>query len=169
MSPKNYIWNRRVRLIWEGENNRKINPLMENMVHRGSPEEILSVSEWVWVMVHRSNIHYSKKGNWKRHIKFPVDLQKWDLPGTQFSSPLGRWATYFRHRCSIKPFHETFEKPIMLNPHSNLNFSSNKPYFYSISTKNNTEKFTTIRDLIQFLQPSLNSCTRFEEELRHSS
>ena len=45
---------------WGGKNNRKLNPFIKTMVHR-------------------SNIHYSKinqKGNWKKHIKFPLELQK---------------------------------------------------------------------------------------------
>ena len=50
-----------------------------------------------------------------------------------------------------------------------MNFSSNNPYFYSIPTKNITDKFTIIRDLCQFLQSGLISYTRFEEKLGHSS
>ena len=42
------------------KNNRKLNPFIKTMLHG-------------------SNIHYSKvnqKGNWKKHIKFPLELQK---------------------------------------------------------------------------------------------
>ena len=50
---------------WGGKNNRKLNPFIKTMVHR-------------------SNIHYSKinqKGNWKKYMRFPLELQKkWDLP-----------------------------------------------------------------------------------------
>ena len=31
---------------------------------------------------------------------------------------------------------ETLEQIIILDPHNNLNFSSNNPYFFSIQTKN---------------------------------
>ena len=46
--------------LFERENNRKLNPFIKTMVHS-------------------SNIHYSKinkKGNWKKHMKFPLELQK---------------------------------------------------------------------------------------------
>ena len=49
------------------------------------------------------------------------------------------------------------EQPIILNPHTKLIFSSNNPYFYSIPTKNITDKFTIIRDLCRFPQPGLIS------------
>ena len=45
-----------------------------------------------------------------------------------------------------KHIEEILEQPIFLNPHTKLNFSSNNPYFYSIPTKNITDKFTIIRD-----------------------
>ena len=60
---KNQIWNR-VRLSLRGKNNHVLNPFIKTMVYR-------------------SNIHYSKinqKGNWKKHIKFPLELQKMRLP-----------------------------------------------------------------------------------------
>ena len=62
---------------------------------------------------------------------------------------------------------EAFEQPIILNPHTNLNFSSNNPYFYSILSKNKKDKFTIIRDC-QFFQSGFISYTRFEEKLGHS-
>ena len=52
---------------------------------------------------------------------------------------------------------ETLEQLIILNPHNNLNFSSNNPYFFNIPTKNITDKFTMIRDLCQFFQPAFIS------------
>ena len=64
---------------------------------------------------------------------------------------------------------ETLGQPIILNSHTKLNFSSTNPYFYSIPLKYITDTFTIIRDLCQFLQPGLISCTRFEEKLGHSS
>ena len=64
---------------------------------------------------------------------------------------------------------EILEQPIGLNPHTKLSFSSNNPYFYSIPTKNITDKFTINRDLCQFLQAGFISYTRFEEKLGHSS
>ena len=48
----------------EGKNNRELNPFIKTMVHR-------------------SNIHYSKinqNGNWKKHIKFPLELQRMRPP-----------------------------------------------------------------------------------------
>ena len=60
-------------------------------------------------------------------------------------------------------------KPIILNPHANLNFNSNNLCFAGIPTKNITDKFTIIRDLCQFLQSGVISYTRFEEKLGHSS
>ena len=64
---------------------------------------------------------------------------------------------------------EALEQPIILNPHTNLNFSSDNPYFYSIPTKNITDEFTIIRDLCKFLRTGLISYPRFEEKLGHSS
>ena len=77
---------------------------------------------------------------------------------------------HFTNKLTI-PTHieEALEQPVILNPHTNLNFSSNNAYFYSIPTKNITDKFNIIRDLCQFLQPRLVSYTRFEEKLVHSS
>ena len=50
--------------LWEGKNNRTLNPFIKTMVHK-------------------SNMHYSKinqKGNWKKHIKLPLELQKMRPP-----------------------------------------------------------------------------------------
>ena len=69
-----------------------------------------------------------------------------------------------------KDIEEILEQLIFLNPHIKLDFNSNNPYFYSIPTKNITEKFTIIRDLCQFVQSDLCliSYTRSEEKLGHS-
>ena len=50
------------------------------------------------------------------------------------------------------------EEPIILNPHTKLNFSSNNPYSYSIPSENIRDKFTIIKDLC-----------RSEEKLGHNS
>ena len=51
---------------------------------------------------------------------------------------------------------EILDQPIFLNPHTRLDFSSNKPYF---------RQFTIIRDLCRFLQPSLISSPTFRKKL----
>ena len=56
-----------------------------------------------------------------------------------------------------KHIEEILEQTIFLNPHTKLNFSSNNPYFYSMPTKDITDKFSTIKDLYQFLQSALIS------------
>ena len=63
---------------------------------------------------------------------------------------------------------EALEQPIILNPNTNLDFSSNNPHFYSIPTKNITDKFTIITELWQMLQSGLISYTRYGEKLGHS-
>ena len=68
-----------------------------------------------------------------------------------------------------KCMEEILEQPIGLNPHTKLSFSSNNPYFYSIPTKNITDKLIIIRNLCQMLQSGLISYTRFEWKLVHSS
>ena len=45
---------------------------------------------------------------------------------------------------------EAPEQLIILNPHTNLNFSSNNAYFDSIPINNVTDKFTIIRDSVNF-------------------
>ena len=76
----------RVWLCFRGKNNRKPNTFIK-------------------AMVHRSNIHYSKmnqKGNWKKHIQFPLELQKNEISQALSSAlHLEVWARYFRHRYSI--------------------------------------------------------------------
>ena len=56
-----------------------------------------------------------------------------------------------------KHIEEILEQTIFLNPHTKLNFSSNNLYFYSMPTKDITDKFSTIEDLYQFLQSALIS------------
>ena len=41
-------------------------------------------------------------------------------------------------------YKETLEQPIILNPHTKLNFSSNNPYFYSTPIKIITDKFSKL-------------------------
>ena len=69
------------------------------------------------------------------------------------------------HQQQTIPTHvgEALEQSIILNPHTNLNFSSDNPYFYSISTKNITDKFPIMRNLCEFLQPGLISYRRFKK------
>ena len=46
---------------------------------------------------------------------------------------------------------ETIDRPISLNPHTKLDFSSDKPYLYCILPRNILDKSTIIRDLFRFL------------------
>ena len=65
--------------LWVGKNNRNLNP-------------------YIKIMVHRSNMHYSrinKKGNWKKHIQFLLELQKMRPPKHLVQLPhLEGWVRY---------------------------------------------------------------------------
>ena len=61
---------------------------------------------------------------------------------------------------------EIFDQPLFLNPHTKIDFTSDNPYFYCISPKNVSDKFTTIRNICRFLQPEFISSTSFDEKLR---
>ena len=60
---------------------------------------------------------------------------------------------------------ENLDKLIFWNPHTKLDFTSDNPYFYCISPRNISDKFTIIRDLSRFLQPDLFSSTTFNKKL----
>ena len=45
---------------------------------------------------------------------------------------------------------EILDQPLFLNPYTKLDFSSDNLYFYCISPRNISDKFTIIRDFCKF-------------------
>ena len=58
---------------------------------------------------------------------------------------------------------EIIDQPISLNPHTKLDFSTDKSYLYCIPPRNISDKFTIIRDLSRFLQPGLILSPTFDK------
>ena len=54
---------------------------------------------------------------------------------------------------------------IFLNPRTNLDFSSDNPFFYCIPPRNISDIFAIIRRLGKFLKPGLISSTKFDVKL----
>ena len=78
---------------------------------------------------------------------------------------LNAWLHFTNNNFPIAPsIEEILDHPIFLNPHTKLEFSSDKAYFYCIPPRNISDKFTIIKDLCRFLQPGLISSTTFDEE-----
>ena len=60
---------------------------------------------------------------------------------------------------------EITDQPISLKPHTKLGFSSHNPYFYCISPRKISNKFTIITYLCRFLQPGVISSTTIDDKL----
>ena len=89
-------------------------------------------------------------------------IAKNSISGTDTDVWLHLTNSNFPAPMSIK---EILHQPIFLNPYTRLDFSSDKPYFYSIPSRNISDKFTIIRDLCKFLQPGLISSATFRKKL----
>ena len=93
-------------------------------------------------MVYSSNMHYSKiSKKSKLNIKFPLELKTFNFPiltlllegGLNIldidTLSLKQIDTLSTQLNSLKHREDALEQPIILNPHTKLNFSSNNPYF----------------------------------------
>ena len=93
-------------------------------------------------MVYSSNMHYSKiSKKSKLNIKFPLELKTFNFPISTLllegglnildidTLSLKQIDTLSTQLNSLKHREDALEQPIILNPHTKLNFSSNNPYF----------------------------------------
>ena len=93
-------------------------------------------------MVYSSNMHYSKiSKKSKLNIKFPLELKTFNFPISTLllegglnildidTLSLKQIDTLSTQLNSLKHRKDALEQPIILNPHTKLNFSSNNPYF----------------------------------------
>ena len=93
-------------------------------------------------MVYSSNMHYSKiSKKSKLNIKFPLELKTFNFPISTLllegglnildidTLSLKQRDTLSTQLNSLKHREDALEQPIILNPHTKLNFSSNNPYF----------------------------------------
>ena len=93
-------------------------------------------------MVYSSNMHYSKiNKKSKLNIKIPLELKTFNFPISTLllegglnildidTLSLKQRDTLSTQLNSLKHREDALEQPIILNPHTKLNFSSNNPYF----------------------------------------
>ena len=93
-------------------------------------------------MVYSSNMHYSKiNKKSKLNIKIPLELKTFNFPISTLllegglnildidTLSLKQIDTLSTQLNSLKHREDALEQPIILNPHTKLNFSSNNPYF----------------------------------------
>ena len=93
-------------------------------------------------MVYSSNMHYSKiSKKSKLNIKFPLELKTFNFPISTLllegglnildidTLSLKQIDTLSTQLNSLKHREDALEQPIILNPHTKLNFSSNNPFF----------------------------------------
>ena len=93
-------------------------------------------------MVYSSNMHYSKiNKKSKLNIKFPLELKTFNFPISTLllegglnildidTLSLKQIDTLSTQLNSLKHREDALEWPIILNPHTKLNFSYNNPYF----------------------------------------
>ena len=126
---------------------------------------------WIDLMVYRLNlILKSNQGLALVRQKQILRSNRYEILGIQNNEDfsiqlLNAWLHFTNNNFPIAAsIEEILDHPIFLNPHTKLDFSSDKPYFYCIPPRNISDKFTIIKDLCRFLQPGLISCTTFDEE-----